>query len=880
VEEENLEEKLAIINKLANIIDLAPSLLTATARRLLSGEEADSGEWQSLRGDCEDSMNVLQNPANAHLSQTEFISRIQIFWQLAIVATAPDLSAAREVARQIPNNEHTEREYKLGQATIFIRIAKSGEEDQATALYDLAYSIFELAPYAPDDETFERGLEYAAETSQKALEIHLQKGDLAVAIRPASLLTTVATIIFAQFGRADYLEKVLSLSEQIVLADITVTDEAESELCILSHNLANAYSKMAEQIPANAQNFCLRGLKVARRGVDIAQNLQITGPDASIYQTLKRACIQHACIFETNLAIAIPEEFELHGNATMSFLQLYAELAKQLSDPDIDYTFNKFQERICETLHEANPHWLPLNETEAYTRIVGLNTSIEMEVWYYKYIEPAQEQAFKDVDQIRNIQNVFEQRGLIEQTLANWFSEMEHLLKIIVEEIGVNHHTCRLLLVLGAISSGRLGLLDPLSMLTWTFGKINEENLKDEDKRVATRQQMLAMRHLPEEINFVGSLVKLATLTSSFHDTPALTSFIQITLREHNTTLLENVLPQVSHIQQLQQEQTKSNDLKFLLQGLPKEAGVMLLLRYYQLLANNQSSSLSQEDASGDEDIEETLDFLTTMHGEIRNEAFQRYYNKEIGEKDTETEDSSVDKDTDANREVKRDLEIVDTISDDEDRLLEKPEDLIGTEFYERDNPEKKYHIKGILGQGSHNVAFEVIDPDGKTFALKMRLTAFDLWANLHAKIDKLMTSGEGDSATVLSLIDQLLERFPDDAIGWFNKGSLLEPEDLAQALACYMQALSLEPRDVSNYLKAGFVLLKMRKIEQGVDLLHYASLDVNFDGAVNFFTTVENDLTEMIDILKRQRRSKRKARLVLKELLRVQEAIDRNKSS
>src|SRR5712691_4612890 len=116
---------------LKSIIEFSTNLIHTTVRQLLTGKEINSEDWSRLGSSSNALLEVFQDPNYVDIPHPGVLFHLRILKQLACVVTDHSLALAREDAKQIHSIEHSELEYKLGQAIVSMRASSSSGKDQA-----------------------------------------------------------------------------------------------------------------------------------------------------------------------------------------------------------------------------------------------------------------------------------------------------------------------------------------------------------------------------------------------------------------------------------------------------------------------------------------------------------------------------------------------------------------------------------------------------------------------------------------------------------------------------------------------------------------------------------------------------------------------------
>jgi hypothetical protein len=581
-------------------------LMYSTADRLFAGDDPEQEEWRRLATAYEAMTSDPQWQVGAELPPS-----MRALGQLARTVVAPSLRDAAEIADQIPEipppfpgsglprelaaavvaNRRVQTESGFTKPSSLRRWlcriwpARASFQGRASpsAAFELAMSLYPLLSVTQSQgDVIAPRLCRIAETCHGALEGFTRRGDQAGAVSAAGMFVAIANTLATRYGVADHMRDAMTCGERVLSANPRADAQDAGGLITLASNLMTTYMWCAERKPATAKE-CYE--KQVAAGLYASNAIYASEPDVGkelIRVGLYEICIRKLVEARARLAGISRDQFDAHASAACHHLQQAHDFIARSPDPDLQLRMDNFRRDIYDRLRTIQPGWVPPTNVDE-TPAAAPNSDAIMQ-HLEEHIERQRERASASAIRIQSLNDFAEQRAAIQDSFRVWYSELAPSLGIVLLEVGLNHHVCKVLLALGALASGRLGAVAPSPgfFLHWMF-RVPDANEHPTGFRltVQAHQRHPATQHLAEETNLIATVIGIATLAGSLQTSPPLSLVTQSVLRDHTAALLSEVLPHTAHVEYNQsKKRAPYEDLVDLLHGFPADCQLALLNAY------------------------------------------------------------------------------------------------------------------------------------------------------------------------------------------------------------------------------------------------------------------------------------------------------------
>ncbi len=564
-----------IINR---FVETGVSLMFITADNLLENKSIDMEVWKHIVDAYE---ILLMSP------QSSLISRqVQAIGSLARAITASTPELASTYGTQIPStsddNLTANFAVNLYRAIeVKHRIERKGAKgvDNASLYFELGNSLYALLPFVQNEKRFSSALR-VADIYLQSLQLLIVENDLAKAILAAINFVCIVNV----FALTKYMAEALKWGEQLVMAaNGQATDESRWYMLNLSSNLINTCKLLGKQRTSEAREYYEKGLALAlnlKKELDSLGlgGLTELGVESEAYFNLYDKCMIDCVILSANLARVAPRQFEEYANKAWEYLREYSSLADKFTDPDLLLKAAQLRRQVYNNLREVQTDWVPPDADQENLEQPDLSNAFhQLEI----HIDAYRSQAVDSAKQIKLLPNLEAQHEGITEALESRYREILLGLSTVLSEVGLNHHTCRFFLALGAIASCRM--LTSQLLVSWILHiEKNDTQLSQYRKEVYTRQQIAAMSHIGDEIKLVGVMVGLAVFVESLQLISGLQKTLPLMLRDHNVKLLDAILGKALARRYDDRKLAATSDLVSLLQSFPEAVRSTFLKAYNQ----------------------------------------------------------------------------------------------------------------------------------------------------------------------------------------------------------------------------------------------------------------------------------------------------------
>jgi tetratricopeptide (TPR) repeat protein len=333
-------------------------------------------------------------------------------------------------------------------------------------------------------------------------------------------------------------------------------------------NLINTCTLLAAIEQARAEPYLRKAVEFAR----LSEKWTTTGTKLDAQNaTLWTRLIRSAASVHYRLVEQQFDSFTRYADEVRGLCERFFALAESHDDQELRLEAREFAESLELRLRLLRPEWTGSLRPSTTRDDQPEDPDIDLEAWL---------DAGTKLAEAANAADGSERERAVDHALSRCYAKLASALRAVLDDIGLNHHVCRLLVALGALGSERMAGMDFQMIGQWVSVRSGPEDA-DERRR---RQNMFPSRALRARV-----LEPLFTLEAFVRKAPALTETELSTRRRlsiHNGNLLRRLLGQgrYSAHQGLPTEQA-SDLAQLLLKWLPSRVSPFGLQTYYVLQA-------------------------------------------------------------------------------------------------------------------------------------------------------------------------------------------------------------------------------------------------------------------------------------------------------
>jgi|SRR5215203_1700593 len=479
---------------------------------------------------------------------------LRFFGEAASIFAASSLEAAQACHDSIPDVPEIPFAGHLKDA-LWARYQLSNPTgDRARLLYELGGALIQLIFPWPGMRV--HALPRVIRFFGLSVEAYLETGDAGNAADPATMFTALSNELGEESDTVESFFASLQLGER-VLGSVGTTSAHILSRCMLAHNMMNACRDLAKRSSATAATFLNRAAELAESIESWAT--QCPPPEQSEARHLafmRLRTYRSAADIQYELAAGQLKPFAACAETVVALCRRGIAVARENEDADLFDQARRMTRGIDARLRLLRPDW-----------------RMDPEVWaVFATIEPEEPdlEAWmrSGEDLVRGLEELDEaddRTRYIDDALRQIHERLAAAFVGIVKQVGVNHHVCRLLLALGAVSSGRFGAASKSMWPRWLVmretGRSHIDIAQNE-----TADEHLRMRVL-REITVLDAL--LTGLEQAGFGTVAT---IRRSLVRHQARLLADVFGSRPVAARTEAERTQAADIaSVLFRGLPHD---------------------------------------------------------------------------------------------------------------------------------------------------------------------------------------------------------------------------------------------------------------------------------------------------------------------
>jgi tetratricopeptide (TPR) repeat protein len=500
---------------------IALDSLSGIAHRLIEQLPDEEGTWANLA--------ARYRALEADLGEEGFQAldvHDHFFGLLATMVTAPTIDEAKAVYKRVQPPRLPPFAAALKNAVwAQFRIDHHGVE-QGDGLDELAGALYQLVPHLGDGRFY--AATKVAGIYLLAIKAFLDADMPAKAVGPTSNFTALSNQLGESSKDPDMLRASLEWGERIMGLQETIPGDVTG-CVIVAGNLLNTCTHLADLVPSATESYLRKALEIARRAegwieTTASSKAEIEAYDAALYTRIYKSAAQiHYRLAELRI-----ESFTRSADEIRRLCERYVALAERQSDSELRFEAHELATEMDMKLRLLRPQWSSsLRPQDADSkRVTG--AEFDQKVW---------RESGKKLAETLNSHHDSARERFVEQVLDEWYAELTSAMQEVLNEVGLNHRACRLLVALGALGSERLARHRSSMILQWVTDRSDPMEAVGQSRR----QNMFPSAAIVTRV-FKALFTLEAFLTSAAPSMNNASILIRHRVQAHNSRLLRQIL--------------------------------------------------------------------------------------------------------------------------------------------------------------------------------------------------------------------------------------------------------------------------------------------------------------------------------------------------
>lgn len=493
--------------------------LREAVRRIFRGEEVPTEPWASLaehyrRWSAEEAFPPELTPYGHALGR------------VAVVAARP-LEEAQSAHKALAADAEKQCPHRLAEVLLERRRLPPDGPDRPKGLGRLAEALYQLVTCVESDAAMKPALGAVVMTYAEAVDAHLGRNQLEGAANAAS--SVIACI--NTYGLAEHFDRALAWGRELVLLPRQSGNAVSVGSLLVCNNLISTCSALARLRQGNAGDYFELGTTFSRTLLEGIKRCPGADENPSLKREMQAAGHRGIIFGQMGLLQLDPSRFGKIGPSVWDRILDYEAFARKSGDPDQRADVAELKQKVYAYLHHLHPLQVKLFARRTDDDPVAATQGLEAR------LDSARAAAAAVVRQVLTAAVGDRQEAVLERAVSDCYGPIDKALKVVVEELGLNLHVCRVFAAIGGIASGRL--LPSAFILNWLL-PLNENEIKPRGRQLTLfkNQTAFARWRMRAEVDLLLGVTRLASLVEGVQPQRELAARLRSLLRAQNARLL------------------------------------------------------------------------------------------------------------------------------------------------------------------------------------------------------------------------------------------------------------------------------------------------------------------------------------------------------